>query len=273
MEIEDFKLRGETIRYRETPNMGSDFENDLPDTIVMHYTAGSTVESALSTLTNPQIKASAHLIIGRNGEIVQLAPFNRITWHAGKSRWQGRTGLNNFSIGIELDNAGLLHKTDSGYISWFNKRYTEDEVMKATHRNESEARYWHLYTEVQLKKTYEVCALLIDHFRITSILGHEEISPGRKVDPGPAFPLDKLRNDLLNNVRSDDGTEGESTTTCLVNAASLNIRKGAGTDQPTVTEPLKKGTELEVLETKGKWMRVKTQIEGWVHSDYVTPKP
>ena len=91
----------------ETPNHSGRFAGDLPDTVVIHYTAGASLKSSASWLTDHRSNASAHLVIGKSGEMIQLAPFNIRTWHAGKSYWKGRNNLNNYSIGIELDNAGI----------------------------------------------------------------------------------------------------------------------------------------------------------------------
>src|SRR5690606_16389776 len=101
-----------------------------------HYTAGSDAKSSAKYLAQADVKASAHLVIGRNGEIYQLVPFDTIAWHAGISSYQGRSGYNNFSIGIELDNAGPLEKTGADYVSWFGKKYMESERVLKTHRNE-----------------------------------------------------------------------------------------------------------------------------------------
>ena len=79
-----------------------------PDMIVLHYTAGVSAASSADYLVRPEVKASAHLVIGRDGRIFQLVPFHVEAWHAGRSRYTGREGLNRFSIGIELDNLGRL---------------------------------------------------------------------------------------------------------------------------------------------------------------------
>lgn len=199
------------------------FKNDLPDTIVIHYTAGSSVDSSVRTLTNPKVKASAHLVIGRDGEVVQLVPFNTIAWHAGKSTWGKKKGLNQYSIGIEIDNAEVLTKVGDYYQSWFGRKYEESDVLKAVHRNEKSERYWHAYIEDQIQVVVGICELLVEEYGIKEILAHEEISPGRKIDPGPAFPLDRLRDQLLNNDRSeDDGMDIPKEG--IITASSLNVR-------------------------------------------------
>ena len=88
-----------------------------PDMIVLHYTAGTSAESSALFLTRPDVSASAHLVIGRDGEVFQLVPFNIEAWHAGKSWYAGRGGLNHYSIGIELDNLGKLRFSGDLFIA------------------------------------------------------------------------------------------------------------------------------------------------------------
>jgi N-acetylmuramoyl-L-alanine amidase len=77
----------------------------------MHYTAATTAASATDWFLRPIAQASAHLLIDKDGAITQFAPFNIITWHAGTSIWHGLIGMNKYSIGIELVNAGRLSKS------------------------------------------------------------------------------------------------------------------------------------------------------------------
>jgi len=171
---------------------------DGPDTIIVHYTAGTSGESSARWLADPTSKVSAHVVIDRSGRIYQIVPFNKIAWHAGQSAYGGRTGFNDFSIGIELDNAGYLDRQNNEYISPYGKRYPEDEVLWAKHHNERFTRFWHTYTEAQLLVCRDLCLALIQGYpEITQILGHDEISPGRKQDPGPAFPMEHFRNSIL----------------------------------------------------------------------------
>ena len=191
----------------ESPNQGGPFAPGLPDTIVIHYTAGASAESAIRTLCDRERRVSAHLVVGRDGRMTQLLPFNVVGWHAGRSRWSERTGLNHYSIGIEVDNAGQLRERDGSYQSWFGRTYPEAEVVSGTHRNHGlpgahpdirrPVTYWHRYRQVQLQAVEDTCAELIAAYGIRHILGHEEIAPDRKVDPGPAFPLDAMRARLL----------------------------------------------------------------------------
>ncbi|HBU50185.1 N-acetylmuramoyl-L-alanine amidase, partial [Alteromonas australica] len=187
--ISKHRLSGSDVSFTPSSNTSGPFKDSFPDTIVIHFTAGSSLSSSVNVMTNPNNKVSAHLAVGRQGEIVQMLPFNKIGWHAGKSSWQGRTSLNQYSLGIELDNAGELTPNGEGfYTSWFGGVYESSDVFKGTHRNQTAPRYWHRYTEAQIMRTFSLCQLLCRQYGITCIVGHEEIAPDRKVDPGPAFP-------------------------------------------------------------------------------------
>ena len=108
MRIEDHRLildDGSPADFVATDKMSGQLDHRY---LVMHYTAGGSADGAIRTLTDPAVKASAHLVIAADGEITQLVPFDRVAWHAGVSSWQGLTRLNGHSIGIELDNAGML---------------------------------------------------------------------------------------------------------------------------------------------------------------------
>ena len=246
------------------------------DTLIIHYTAGSSAESSAKYLCRDDIKASAHIVIGRQGEIYQVVPFNKVSWHAGKSKYGGRVGYNKYSIGIELDNAGVLTKTGNEYQAWFGKKYLENEVMRATHRNEGDPRYWHIYTEKQLEVNEFVVTLLLEKYpKIKTILGHEEIAPGRKQDPGPAFPLDRFRKNLLAQDRDlDDESEvaAKLPKSGTVLSSKLNIREGAGASFDKISKPLKGGQEVQILDEENGWYKVKTEMEGWVSKGFIDTK-
>ncbi len=102
---------GKPVAQKQTPNVGGALKASL---LIMHYTASQSAKGAISWLCNPNAKASAHLVIDLDGAVTQLAPFNRVTWHAGKSVWKRRSNCSGFSIGIELTNAGPLTKLANG---------------------------------------------------------------------------------------------------------------------------------------------------------------
>jgi len=168
------------------------------DTIVIHYTAGNTVASTVEYLTSNNTKASSHLLIARRGEIVQMVDFSTQAWHAGKSYLNGRINVNEFSIGIELENAGLLNEIDDHYFSWFKKEIPETEVYELVNPQTSSLSYWQRYSLTQLSTLRTVILLLTKQYNIKNIVGHDEISQGRKIDPGPAFPMKEFKQ-LLNH--------------------------------------------------------------------------
>ncbi|MBC7745611.1 MAG: N-acetylmuramoyl-L-alanine amidase [Flavobacterium sp.] len=255
------------VNYRPTPNKGGRY---IPQYLIIHYTAATTEQSAISWLISPIAQASAHLIIGREGTITQLAPFNLITWHAGKSIWAGLNGMNKYSIGIELVNAGRLSKIGEKCICPVDKKsVSDDDVMIAIHKNETQESLWQEYTEAQLEVTQEIAALLVKTYKLVDILGHEDISPIRKSDPGPAFPMKSFRGRAM-------GRRNENIDS-YITLSVLNIRSGPGTAYNTLANPLPEGTKVTMLKTQGNWSFVEVDdivdglmdLEGWVFTKYL----
>jgi len=250
------------------------FPDHLPDTIVLHYTALPSLQKATAVFDDPQTRASAHLLIGRDGAIIQLLPFNRIAWHAGQSRWQKRQDINRYGIGIELDNAGRLLETAKGYQAWWGGYYPEDEVYFGTHRHETIPYFWHGYTAVQMETVTEICRALYSKYDIKWILGHEEIAPGRKSDPGPAFPLDEIRSHF--DDRSAHEPEGENDPSIpsppkrgYVLPERLNIRSAPDAQAQLQGEPLLKNNIVDILGEQQQWLQVQTTTVGWVRKEYI----
>ena len=268
--ISDHLLKGDNIRQQLTDKHSGEFASGLPDTIIMHYTAGSSLDGAVNHLSKPSVQASAHLVVDRDGSIVQLVEFNKKAWHAGRSQYQDRKGLNQYSIGIEMVNAGPLNPSGDGFISAFGKHYPADAAVQATHRNEQQPRYWQAYTEAQINCVSDICEALRDHYQIASILGHEEIAPLRKKDPGPAFPLDSMRQQLLEN-RGEDGADEiiESGIAGVVTASMLNFRDAPSTSGKLIHEPLTQGTQVDILQEQNGWYQVRLKETGWVSKKYI----
>ncbi|MCG6903150.1 MAG: N-acetylmuramoyl-L-alanine amidase [Rhodobacter sp.] len=178
------------VEHLPTPNFSS--SNDARYAI-MNFTA-TLGNSAKLWLTNPEAKASAHLFIERSGKVIQLLPFDYAGWHAGRSNWGAINGLNRHSIGIVFENAGRLRRVGEHWESWSGHEIPDDEVLVATHKNETEESGWHTYTKAQ---TDAAAKILIAYSRVNpdfvDVLGHDDISPRRKIDPGPAFPMADLR--------------------------------------------------------------------------------
>lgn len=270
MRIEAHRLRadeGEGFPFVASPNVGGPLE---PKYLVIHFTAGESADSSVAWLTDEVARASAHLVIGRDGQIVQLVSFERVAWHAGESRWEGLSGLNNHSIGIELDNAGRLERKGGTWQAWFGLSYPETQVMEATHKHESAPGAWHIYTPEQIEATLHAAQTIVQSYGLKDVVGHDDISPGRKSDPGPAFPMATFRSRLFG--RSLDEAPVFETTT------ALNIREGPGTWHEKLSlSPLPSGTRLDVVRESGSWRLVdvrgevsgESDVQGWVHGNYI----
>ena len=133
---------------------------------------------------------SAHLVVGRRGHVIQLLPFNVEAWHAGESEHAGRKGLNACSVGIEIDNAGRLHRRGDRFFSWFNREYMPDEVFTTVENGR--AAYYHRFTREQTDRVAEICRLLKARYLMHWLVRHSDITR-RKSDPGPAFPFEEVR--------------------------------------------------------------------------------
>jgi N-acetylmuramoyl-L-alanine amidase len=252
-----------------SPNIGGTLR---PEFLIVHFTAGRSADDSIAWLNNPQAKASAHLVVSRAGVITQLLPFNRVAWHAGHSHWAGHDGLNQFSLGCELDNQGKLTHVGNKWLAWFGGEVPADQVLEAVHKNESQPAGWQTYTEPQIQSALLVANLLVREYGLKDVLGHEDVAPGRKVDPGPAFPMSSFRAKVMG--RDDSQSDLFRTTT------TLNIRSGPGTEFKTVPgSPLAPNTPVRILKHDDPWVRVDVlkkssrrsaqDLTGWVHSRYL----
>ncbi len=259
---------GTPVAFERSPNFSGRVAHEY---LVMHYTAGSSAAGAIAALTEPGGN-SAHLVIAGDGGITQLVAFDRVAWHAGESRWNGRVGLNRFSLGIEMDNAGRLERHGGEWRAWFGRAYDETEVVEAVHRHDDTACGWHLYASEQIAAAVEVSQLLVRRYRLRDVLGHDDIAPLRKRDPGPAFPMQSFRARVIGR-RADVPPVYETT-------AKVNIRSGPGTQHGKLEgSPLPRGTRLELSTRQGAWCLVDVldapqgvmDLEGWVHGRFIRP--
>ena len=131
--------------------------------LVIHYTGMQSERESIMRLCNPKYKVSSHFVINQNGKIYRLVQDYQTAWHAGKSCWGKYKNLNKNSIGIELVNKG--HEFD----------YTN-------------------FKKKQLSSLIKICKILIKKYKIKkrNIVGHSDISPLRKIDPGEKFPWKEL---------------------------------------------------------------------------------
>ncbi|MFZ4856833.1 MAG: N-acetylmuramoyl-L-alanine amidase [Desulfuromonadaceae bacterium] len=255
------------VPYVPSPNVGGDVQHKF---LIMHFTAGRSAEESVEWLASKNAKASAHVVIGRDGGITQLVPFDRVAWHAGASSWEGLQGMNNYSLGIELDNAGRLTRQGDRWRAWFGTYYDVADVMQAIHKFETDMCGWQVYTPEQIETALQVAGLLMTEYNLLDVVGHEDIAPHRKCDPGPAFPTSSFRSRLLG--RSEDRTPLYKVITVL------NIRSGPGTENPTIPgSPLPADTQVRFQAAEGTWWRVAVlaqnsipnEFEGWVKSNYL----
>jgi N-acetylmuramoyl-L-alanine amidase len=262
-----FDNMNKQVDFQPTPNKGGKI---TPVYLVMHYTAATQAKGSISWFLNKEAKASAHLVIDRDGSITQFAPFNVMTWHAGQSEWNGLSGLNKFSVGIELVNGGRLVRSGAAWVCAVDKKAVIDsDVVLATHKNEISESAWHAYTEVQIQVAAEISAALVKTYLLKDVLGHEDIAPHRKSDPGPAFPMGSFRSKVLG--RKDD------LLTAHLTRATVNIRSGAGTQFPPVADLLPPDTRVRVLKRSGNWSFVEVletvhglnDLEGWIMTKFL----
>lgn len=161
--------------------------------LVIHFTAGASGQSSIDFWKTPEADyACAHIVIERDGKVIQCRPFDRICGHAGRSKWKDpKTGkvyaaLNHCSIGIELANAG-----DSD-VSWA-KRQPGFSSFRGRHRNGGPVRDWEAYPAAQVAACVAVSRALVQRYNLDDVTGHDCIAPARKTDPGPAFDIAALR--------------------------------------------------------------------------------
>ncbi|WGR95839.1 N-acetylmuramoyl-L-alanine amidase [Bradyrhizobium sp. ISRA443] len=146
-------------------NFGERANNRQPDMIVLHYTGMPDVEGAITQLCTPGTEVSAHYIVLEDGRIVQCVPESKRAWHAGVSFWAGEDDINSCSIGVEIVNRGH----DWGY---------PDFPLR------------------QIAAVIALCRGIMLRRKVPShrVLGHSDVAPARKKDPGEKFPWHSLAN-------------------------------------------------------------------------------
>ena len=131
----------------------------------------------------------AHFVIERDGTIYQCRPCSRTCGHAGASKWADPKtgimyhGLNTCSIGIELANGGDAYP----------EKFSSLPPVVAKHRNGGPVTKWEAFPEAQVAACEELAKTLVARYNLDDVCGHDQISPERKRDPGPAFNMDRIR--------------------------------------------------------------------------------
>ena len=147
-----------------SPNHGPRRNGLRPSLIVLHYTAMDSAEAACARLCDPAAEVSAHYLITGKGETVQLVPEDQRAWHAGAGEWRGQDDINSRSIGIELDNRG-------------NHPFSEPQMVTLETLLRGIMERWSIPPE--------------------GVIGHSDMAPGRKIDPGPRFDWPRLARQNL----------------------------------------------------------------------------
>tara|TARA_B100001057_G_scaffold468364_1_gene527465 strand:+ start:30 stop:761 length:732 start_codon:yes stop_codon:yes gene_type:complete len=161
--------------------------------IIIHYTGMQNELSALNRLCDIKAKVSAHYFIKKNGSVLNLVPPIYEAWHAGKSSWRGLKSLNKYSIGIEIQNPG--------------------------HDNKYEK-----FSQKQIISTKKLLRYLINEYKVNlkNILGHSDIAPDRKKDPGEKFPWKDLAKSKLSQWHNLDEKKLKRDRLILLNLVEEN---------------------------------------------------
>ena len=150
-------------RDHPSPNCGPRVGTHAPDMLILHYTATETAEAAIRWLASPLTKVSCHYVVDEHGTITRMVPEALRAWHAGVSHWRGDRDINSRSIGIEIQNVG----PSGGYPD---------------------------FPEPQMRAVVALCRDIVERHRIRpeNVLGHSDVAPFRKVDPGAKFDWARL---------------------------------------------------------------------------------
>jgi len=151
------------VEFRASPNFGPRRHGLGPDMVVLHYTGMSDVTAAAERLCDPASEVSAHYLISQNGQVVQLVAETMRAWHAGAGAWGAVNDVNSHSIGIEIANRGPLTSFPP-------------------------------FPEPQLTALENILGDILERHAIAprNVIAHSDMSPTRKVDPGPKFDWQRL---------------------------------------------------------------------------------
>ncbi len=294
MIIEKHWLKAENTNERITKSESPNARDVIdPDYLIIHYTAGDTAKAAVDWFMNTRDNSdriAAHIVIDLDGTITQLIPFNRRANHAGSSTWDRVENFNFHSIGIELVNPGYCEKLTDGT---FKRKITASksqaypieraaDILETMHKHRfwtaNDNKHWFKYPRVQLDALYKLSKVLVDHYELITVLGHDDISPLRKPDPGPCFPWREFKTNVLGRVDNVGDI-------FVVNTDDANFRVDHSTNS-AVIKKLSKGYNVGLIETFGAWNKVYLANDkkellkdnrciktiGWIHSSLLNLK-
>lgn len=273
-----------------------------PEIVILHDTAGRLEKgnSAAYLASDNSGKVSVHFVLERDGTITQLVPTNCRANHAGQSSFHGRNWCNGFSIGIEIVNPGKMTTVGELGRILSTGAYTADkgrawwgEIFKAGGDYDIEYRktaehgegVWMGYTEAQIDALFELLSVLFrDIPTLKDITTHWYVSPGRKVDTNPLFPLEHIRARILGRDDPADAVAEEASEPPAINdmmvqvdtsGDKLNMRRWPSFN-PNVIAAIPDGVVVPVLRSgtfDGRaWHRVAYGgQEGWIVARYAAP--
>ena len=188
------------VQWTASPNHSKRHTGEI-SAIIYHYTAGGSQSGTVKYFQDPASKVSAHYVIDRDGKVVQMVPLDQAAWHAGVSELAGATGVNSFSIGIEICNWGKLRKKDDKFYVSGGEPYRGPPPLHAA------GAYWEPFTDEQYKSLARLTNALLAKYPIRHITGHSDIArpKGRKPDPGPAFDYGRIKQLLSKNYTGQIG--------------------------------------------------------------------
>lgn len=280
MKVKSNKLIGDEthpVNYVDTKKKSGKI---TPEYLVIHYTASDNFDGDVRTLSTANVQASCQLVIGPNGEITQIGKLDDKLWHAGRSKWRNRVGLNSYAIGIEVTSPGPVDLIkDEGHIkrfkTWYGKIINEGADPKwnfvyAAHKNGGPKRWWAGYTKAQIEVLTELVPLLVEAYNIKEVVGHDDIAPGRKQDPGPCCP-DSLwaifNGRKEDNVAETDVVSGKHYEIFVSGNQRLNVR-----DEPSgkIIGSFPTGTIVDFIKEQDGWYYIQSPNgnRGWIYSKY-----
>ncbi|MEM1293732.1 MAG: N-acetylmuramoyl-L-alanine amidase [Verrucomicrobiota bacterium] len=180
-------------RFGKMKTIGN-YRKGHPEGAIVHFTAGA-LNGDNATRYGVNQGSYCYYVIGPDGTVYQNFPLNRWGYHAGKSSWPSLgSGVSTKLVGIEVVNAGRVTKQSDGtFKPWFNLKLNEDDVRYASARQNVKKGWYHKYTDAQETALVELLQWLKtnapDIFSFENVLGHDEVAPSRKDDPGGALSI------------------------------------------------------------------------------------